>query len=247
MSRLFDKSDDIDVEEDFHDADLDEVQESIFRYPRLKIALFCCVLSVVAWAAPDKVAQYLVFSFDNFFVKHYYWTIITSQFVHSGLLHLIGNMIFLFVFGGVVTKYANDRFMFVTFLIGGAAGFFVCGWWYGSSASVVGASAGIMALAALAMLAHPTTWSWFIMMPIGLFAFLYLLYNIAVAYIGSGSGIAYIGHLAGFGTGIAEGIIWMPHWQRNLKITLVMFGIFVVGLFLLGFLYIKYIGGISLI
>jgi hypothetical protein len=46
---------------------------------------------------------------------------------------------------------------------------------------------------------------------------------------------------------MVEGIVWMPNWQRNLKVTLLMFGVLVVGLFVLGFVYVTYVGGMALI
>ena len=238
---------DVDVDE-VQDSDLtDSVEASIFRFPRLKIAILCFAFSVIAWSFPDYALKYLAFTNSNFFTLKYVWVVVTGQFIHVNLLHLLGNLIFLWVFGGVVQRHSNDRFVFITFLIGGAVGMVASGYWYGNSVSVVGASAGIMTLAALAMLAQPMAWSWFVMMPVGLFAFLYLLYNIAVASSGLSDGIAYIGHLAGFGAGIVEGMVWMPHWQRNLKITLAMFIVFVVAMYALGFVATKYLSGMSLI
>jgi membrane associated rhomboid family serine protease len=45
-----------------------------------------------------------------------WWTFITSMFVHAGLLHLVGNMIFLFLFGSCVEDWIG-RFRFVVFYL----------------------------------------------------------------------------------------------------------------------------------
>jgi membrane associated rhomboid family serine protease len=45
-----------------------------------------------------------------------WWTYITSQFVHAGILHLVGNMIYLFLFGACVEDLI-DRLHFVGFYL----------------------------------------------------------------------------------------------------------------------------------
>jgi membrane associated rhomboid family serine protease len=46
----------------------------------------------------------------------HWWTFFTSMFVHGGLLHLVGNMIFLFLFGSCVEDWIG-RFRFVIFYV----------------------------------------------------------------------------------------------------------------------------------
>jgi membrane associated rhomboid family serine protease len=51
------------------------------------------------------------------------WTIVTSMFIHAGWLHLIGNMIYLWVFGDELDRYYMGpwRFLIFYFLCGFAA------------------------------------------------------------------------------------------------------------------------------
>lgn len=228
------------------ETDLDNYQEPLFKFPRIKLAMLCCTFSLIAWLVPNS-EQYLTFSYNSFFVQRYYWTIITSQFVHANILHLFGNLIFLYVFGSTVIKYASDRFMFLSFLIGGAAGMFVSGYFYGPNVTILGASPGIMALAAMAVLSFSTGWPRALLISAGIAAFLYFMYSIAVSYSASNSGIAYVGHIIGFVAGIAEGVIWVPEWQKNLKVTVIMLIAFLVILFVLKLLDTTYVGGTSLI
>jgi membrane associated rhomboid family serine protease len=58
------------------------------------------VASFWAWQQHPKFAeQNLVFSFNNL-MQGRFWTLLAALFVHGSLFHLVGNMIFLFVFGG---------------------------------------------------------------------------------------------------------------------------------------------------
>ena len=48
--------------------------------------------------------------------QSHWWTFLTSMFVHGGLLHLVGNMVFLFLFGACVEEWIG-RFRFVLFYL----------------------------------------------------------------------------------------------------------------------------------
>lgn len=55
---------------------------------------------------------------------HHLYTLITSQFLHAGLLHLLGNIIFLWIFAdNVEASVGNIRFL-IFYLIGGIAATF---------------------------------------------------------------------------------------------------------------------------
>ena len=55
-----------------------------------------------AWQQDPKFAeQNLVFSLNNL-MQGRFWTLLAALFVHGSLFHLVGNMIFLFVFGGTL-------------------------------------------------------------------------------------------------------------------------------------------------
>src|SRR5262245_20663391 len=55
------------------------------------------------------------------FATHEYWRLITYAFLHAGWMHLIGNMIFLWVFGPNVEDRLG-RVGFVCFYLAGAVG-----------------------------------------------------------------------------------------------------------------------------
>lgn len=53
--------------------------------------------------------------------KSFFWTYLTSMFVHAGILHLLGNMIFLFLFGTCVEDIIGGARFLAFYLLGGLA------------------------------------------------------------------------------------------------------------------------------
>ncbi|HLX96190.1 MAG TPA: rhomboid family intramembrane serine protease [Verrucomicrobiae bacterium] len=53
--------------------------------------------------------------------KSFFWTYLTSMFVHAGILHLLGNMIFLFLFGSCVEDIIGRARFLAFYLLGGLA------------------------------------------------------------------------------------------------------------------------------
>ena len=139
------------------------------------------------------------------------------QFLHANLLHLLGNMLFLWVFGPLV----EDRFSRIGFaafyLVGGmAAG---CVHWLSSNAPVIGASGAISGVTGAFLVLFPLTH-----VRVLLFFFLIGMYQIpswwfiAFAVVkdlysaarGGGEQIAFMAHLGGYayGAGIALVLLW---------------------------------------
>ena len=57
--------------------------------------------------------------------QSYLWTYLTSMFVHAGIFHLLGNMIFLFLFGSCVEDIIGRLRFAIFYLIGGLVAEFV--------------------------------------------------------------------------------------------------------------------------
>src|SRR5881296_2028477 len=71
------------------------------------LILGCIGASLWTWSllpnSPSFVEQNLVFSYNNLQAGRL-WTLVTALFVHGSPIHLLGNMIFLFVFGNTLEK-----------------------------------------------------------------------------------------------------------------------------------------------
>ena len=197
------------------------------------LILLCVAASLWAWQQnPTFAEQNIVFSFNN--LPHgRAWTLVTALFVHGNILHLLGNMLFLFVFGGTLEKTVGARNHLTIFFTGGLAGFILGLPFTPRGAGMLGASAAIFTVAACVMLVRPLKFSWLFLAPQGLVALIYFVYNIVVVshpslIRGHDPRVAYVAHIIGFITGLPFGIALSNHWKRNFLLTLLIFGLYLV-------------------
>lgn len=195
------------------------------------LILACIAISLWAWTRDPAFAEKnLIFSLANL-EQGRVWTLIAALFVHANVLHLFGNMLFLFVFGGTLQKTAGERQLLLVFFTGGIVSFALGAFFLPRGTAMLGASAAIFALAACVMLVRPLKFSWLFLAPQGLVAILYFLYNVVVVYEksripGYDPHVAYVAHIIGFSTGIPFGIALSDYWKRNLLITVALLAIY---------------------
>ncbi len=197
------------------------------------LILICVVVTLYAWTAmsPADVDRYLAFSLTNL-QEGRVWTLVTAIFVHASILHILGNMIFLYVFGNTLESVTNSkRQMLTAFFLGGILSFPLSIPFFPPGTSFVGASAAIFTLTAVVMLMKPLRWSWLLFMPVGLVAILYFLYNGLAVYYQQQSNVAYISHIIGFSLGLPLGIAWSVQWKRNLLISIGLLAVYFVLLY----------------
>jgi membrane associated rhomboid family serine protease len=195
------------------------------------LILACLAASLWAWQQDPAFAENnLIFSLKNL-QKGKVWTLVAALFIHASVLHLFGNMLFLFVFGNTLEKTVGARKLLLTFFTGGFTSFILGVIYLPRGTGMLGASAAIFALAGCVMLVRPLKFSWLFLAPQGLLAIIYFLYNVVVVYEksripGYDPHIAYVAHIIGFLTGLPFGIALSDHWKRNLLITLLLLGIY---------------------
>ena len=206
-----------------------------------KLIVICALVTLFFWSMPS-VTDFLVYSGSGL-ADGYLWTLITALFVHVNLLHLIGNMIFLYVFGNAVESSAGGKVMMAVFFVGGVGSFLVGTYYYGYTIIMVGASAAIFALAAAAMLMKPLKSSLlFFFMPLGLVAILFFIFNLLAVYFSVGGNVGYVGHVAGFLIGIPFGMFLSKgEWVKNLGITLLLLIGFVAVILLISIAFVPFL------
>jgi membrane associated rhomboid family serine protease len=174
-------------------------------------------------ALRGHIFQHLGLSLDG--IRHgYVWQLITFQFMHAGVFHLVFNLFSLFFFGKALEEtLGTRRFLQVYFGAGIAGGVLqiVCTWlfcaWHFYPAKyamvdTVGASAGIMGVIALYALINPyqviTIWGifpiramWYLVAA-GLISFYFTIIPVGAA--------AHAAHLGGILFGIAYSK-WFMH------------------------------------
>lgn len=210
---------------------------------RFSATVVLIVLLVVAFLLQHSIspffqAEYLDLSVEGI-KRGFVWQLLTFQFLHAGIVHLVVNCLTLFSFGRILEATLDKpRFLTLYFLSGIIGGLFQISLaWIAPQlfgGSVVGASAGIFGLvAAFAVLApdqHLTMFLFFVI-PVTIRAKFLLYGSIVLAVLGIvfskhfGPQIAHAAHLGGILTGVAfikfagklPERLWNPFESRRRK------------------------------
>jgi len=144
-----------------------------------------------------------------------YLTPITSMFMHGGWMHLIGNMLFLWIYGNNIEDYFGPvKFLFFYIVSGLAAiGLYTL---FGphSQVPLVGASGAIAGVMGAYMVLHPRAritvlvvffFIQFVVLPAKVVLGIWFVYQLLMSMIGSatGGGVAWMAHVGGFAFGWA--------------------------------------------
>jgi rhomboid protease GluP len=200
------------------------------------IIIACFLVTFGAFVSPDLVNLFAFAPSDLY--RGRLWTLVTALFLHASLLHLLGNMIFLFVLGRTLERVANSKKFLTVFFVGGILSFVFSVPFYNPDVLMLGASAAIFSVASADMLIAPLSFSIIFLAPVGAIALLYFLYNIIAVYYGISGNVAYVSHVIGFALGIPFGIMWSKQWKRNLGISILLLIVYVI----LGFIISRFIG-----
>ena len=138
-------------------------------------------------------------------------TPIAAMFIHGGLLHLAGNLLYLWIFGRRIEDLLGHGRFFLFYLVCGlAAAALQVASDPNSYAPIVGASGAISGLLGGYAISYPTgrlRLLWPPMrVPAALFLLVWIVIQIASGFAGKGeasSGVAWWAHVGGFVTGVA--------------------------------------------
>lgn len=168
----------------------------------------------------NAIAQYAVVPAEISAGRHL-GTLITSLFLHANLLHVGGNMLFLWIFGNnVEDKLGELKFLVVYFAAGIAGSLLQVAITPTSTVPMLGASGAISGLLAAYVVYFPRARVLTFIIPfffVTLSAFVFIGYWIALqaldAYLSfgvSGGGVAFFAHVGGFITGLVLAILLRP-------------------------------------
>lgn len=143
-------------------------------------------------------------------------------FLHGGLMHLFGNMLFLWTFGNAVcSKVGNVAFIALFFLLAAISGTFHNIFDGGRAIGASGAINGVVGLFLVYFPRNDVRCFWSIIIRMGTFGIssgwmilLWLLFDIWGAVSGS-AGVAYWAHLGGFIAGVSIGVASLKYgWVK---------------------------------
>jgi membrane associated rhomboid family serine protease len=160
-------------------------------------------------------------------------TIVTSMFMHAGLSHLFGNMLFLWVFGQAVENAFGSRSYITFYMVCGVAAN-MAQYLADPTSTIIGlgASGAVAGVMGAYLVLYPTSTISLFVWPLSLFTgrdirmpawlLLGLWFAVQVILGGNGSaeasaggGVAYWAHVGGFVTGLVVPILFRPG-QRHL-------------------------------
>jgi membrane associated rhomboid family serine protease len=185
------------------DADHPRMTPAVRWILALNVAVYFLQLTVVR---PEHMQVALGFQMRDLTVNQW-WTIGTYMFVHVGLMHIVSNMLMLFVFGPRVEHAWSARTFTWYYLICGLGGWFLH-MLFARESLLVGASAAVLGV----MLAYGWRWPddevylfgvlpvrvrWLVAFSVGL----NLAGGIFSMRAGAVTGTAYLAHLGGLAAG----------------------------------------------
>jgi membrane associated rhomboid family serine protease len=152
--------------------------------------------------------------------KNVYLAALVSMFMHGGWLHLLGNMLFLWIFGNNVEDKLGPLRFVLFYLAGGiVATAAQVVFDSGSVIPLVGASGAIAAVMGAYMVWFP----WAPILTLVLFFFIELpagvwlaIWFVSQFFIGPNSGVAYMAHIGGFAFGlVVAALLRNTSWWRR--------------------------------
>ena len=149
-------------------------------------------------------------------------SVITSQFLHAGWWHLIGNMLYLFVFGNnIEDAMGHWRFLIFYLLCGTCAALINAGVEPNSIIPTIGASGAVSGVLGAYLLLYPRAkvlvFAFYMLLPLPAFLVLGLWIAMQVINLGGGgeSNIAWWAHIGGFAVGMVLVLLFK---RRHVKI-----------------------------
>ncbi len=146
----------------------------------------------------------------------YAWQLVTYALLHGGLMHLLMNMLGIWMFGGDVERLFGSRRLLVYFVlcvVGGGVTHVLVGLLAGNPVGVIGASGGVLGLVLAFALFYPDRMVFIFPLPFPIrartMALIYMVLDLWGAIQGNpGGGIAHFAHLGGALTGFLYIAAW---------------------------------------
>ncbi len=190
----------------------------------LNAAVFLLTAIVAGMIRPlqDFIQDWFWFEpqFSRFILKP--WSVLTYAFIHAGLFHILGNMLWLYFIGILLEDLLGNKHIFRLFLLGGIFGglfymaVFAINPTFVSGLPMVGASAGVTAVIIATAVYMPNYEIWFFgLFPLRLW--ILALVRVVLDLSGLGDGHNDGGQLAHLG-GALFGLLYVWYIRNNIRV-----------------------------
>jgi membrane associated rhomboid family serine protease len=154
-------------------------------------------------------------------------TLLSALFIHAGPVHLVGNLLFLLIFGLPSERIMGPWRYLLLFLAGGALANLAAALLMGTPArAIIGASGGVSAVIGAYLALFPNArlgvvvplglWLEFIKVPAALLIGLWATLQLIFTFVGPSFGaVAWWAHLAGFLVGLVYALALKPMLARR--------------------------------
>ncbi|KAF0177643.1 MAG: putative rhomboid serine protease [Nitrospirae bacterium] len=212
-----------------------------YAFPWVTIAIILANIGVYAWQVLSPLSDlaivsrfgavpYALTSFEQIQPISPFATVFTSMFMHGGLFHLMGNMLYMWIFGdNIEDALGHGRFLLFYLLSGAVAVYGHAVTDPGSLIPLVGASGAVSGVLGAYLLLFPAArvstlvffgLFWVIQIPavfvIGMWAVVQFVNGVASAAAGQqGGGVAWFAHIGGFLFGLLTIRFWLPSRIRR--------------------------------
>ncbi len=167
--------------------------------------IITCLILYIASIFSSRFESYLQFIPRAFLDRP--WTILTSIFMHAGILHILFNMLTLYFFGSFLTSLVGDVKFLVVFLVGGIAGNLLFMTFPSNEfTAVVGASGAIFAVGGTLAVMRPRLPVFIFPIPAPIPLWVAILGGFALTF--GGASIAWEAHLGGLAFGLLAGLFF---------------------------------------
>ena len=154
-----------------------------------------------------------------------YMTIFSSMFMHGGFMHIIGNMLYMWIFAdNIEDDLGSTKFIIFYLLSGIGAAMTQVLMDTHSQVPMVGASGAIGGVLGAYLINHPKA-KVLVLIPFGFFSQLVKIKSLYVLgfwfilqFISSGGGVAYAAHIGGFVTGMILILFFNKKIKKKIKL-----------------------------
>ena len=159
--------------------------------------------------------------------------VLSSMFMHGGIMHLLGNMLFLWIFGdNIEDRFGHGKYLASYLFWGFIASMAHTAWAMNVGGQqllipAVGASGAISGVLGAYVLMFPrarivTLLFYFFVttarIPAYAYIFMWFVFQVFAASFGAGGGVAYLAHIGGFAIGVAFGLSYRGFAKIRLRL-----------------------------